>query len=636
MTKILLEAESFRHYGGWVVDQQSIRQMGSAYLMAHGMGIPVDDATTEVEISENANWTFWVRTRNWTAAWGRGTPGGSFQLGVNGHLLPSILGTNGVHWDWQKAGTIPLKKASVTLALHDLTGFNGRCDAIYITNDNDVPPNESSDLASFREKMLDIKLTEDPKEYDLVVIGGGVAGLCTAISAIRLGLNVAMIHDREIIGGCNSSDIRVSLGGVTHAEPYLNLGNVVGEIAPIMGSGATYAKEYYEDARKRNIFYLSPSERYKLMLSESALAVERDSNRIIAVISQNIKTGQKTRTKGKLFADCTGDAVIARMMDAEVMYGTEDTKRFNESLAPEVESNQVMGHSVIWYSKKSDEVTIFPAIDWGYQFSDDTVYPYRHGDWEWESGQYRNQAEETEYIRDFGLMTIYANWSYLKNHYSHKDEWACDTLDWVSPIGGKRESYRVVGDLILTQNDIERQVEYPDKSGAMTWNIDLHYPDPDNEDKFPEPFRSCAYHRGIGHEYAVPYRCLYARDVDNLFLGGRIISVSHVAFACVRVMRTLGTLGEVIGMAAKVCTDNSCNPRMVYEEYLSQLIELMQEGIPVPLYHGSKCNETESYHFKEHGFFNVYPKFNIPVEDKKLCKRIKRLNVKHKHEHPKF
>ena len=204
-----------------------------------------------------------------------------------------------------------------------------------------------------------------------------------------------------------------------------------------------------------------------------------------------------------------------------------------------------MGTSVLWYSRKDKRPTFFPDIDWGIPFSEDKAYYIRGGDWEWETGQYRNQDSEAEYVRDYGLMALYANWSYLKNHSARKAEWANETLDWVSPIGGKRESYRVVGDYILNQNDVELHTPFPDATGTTSWSIDLHFPDPENEAKFKESFRSCAYHRGIGEVYPIPYRCLYARDVKNLFLGGRHISLSHIAFASVRVMRTLGILGEV-------------------------------------------------------------------------------------------
>ena len=301
-------------------------------------------------------------------------------------------------------------------------------------------------------------------------------------------------------------------------------------------------------------------------------------------------------------------------MGAEVMYGREARARFQESLAPEKADNQVMGLSVLWYAKKADQPTPFPDIDWGIPFHEGNAYYIRKGGWEWETGQYRNQAEETEYIRDYGLMVTYANWSFLKNRSQRKAQWAQDVLSWVSPLGGKRESYRVVGDHILTQNDIEQHIPYTDATGAMTWNLDLHFPDPENEKKFAEPFRSCAYHRGIIEPYPVPYRCLYARDVKNLFLGGRDISTSHVAFSCVRVMRTLGMLGEVIGLAATVCRRENAYPRDVYTTHFAKLKALMERGVPVPSpYHAYGCDASESYHFEELGFVPAQPKANQAI-----------------------
>lgn len=138
---------------------------------------------------------------------------------------------------------------------------------------------------------------------------------------------------------------------------------------------------------------------------------------------------------------------------------------------------------------------------------------------------------------------------------------------------------------------------YEDATGAVTWSIDLHYPDPENRKKFGEAFQSCAYHRGIRTPYPVPYRCLYARNVRNLFLGGRCLSLSHVAFSSVRVMRTLGMLGEVVGMAAEICIRNTCFPRDVYEKYLSELNESMRQGIPMNPPCAYDAGGGESYHF---------------------------------------
>jgi hypothetical protein len=568
--------------------------------------------------------------------WKRGKPAGIFQIKINGQELAETLGTNGNPWGWQKAGTVSLEKGEARVALHDLTGFNGRCDAIYLTLDPQAQPeNDPQKLATFRRKIAQTVCKEEPAVYDLAVAGGGISGICTAIAAARTGTTVVLIQDRSLLGGNNSSEIRVSLGGGIHQPPYPQLGNVVQEIGPIFGGGGTYPAEVYEDARKEKVFSLRSAARCKLVLNERVIAVERDQSdptRIAAYVAHNIRTGAETRYRARLFADCTGDAVIARMMGAEVMYGREPRSKFGESLAPEKADNQVMGLSVLWYSKKAERPTSFPDIDWGVPFSEENVYYIRKADWEWETGQYRNQADETEYIRDYGMMVTYANWSYLKNHSTRKAEWAHDTLAWVSPLGGKRESYRVVGDHILTQNDVENHVAYPDATGAITWSLDLHFPDPDNEKKFVEPFHSCAYHRGIIKPYSMPYRCLYARDVKNLFLGGRHVSTSHVAFSSVRVQRTLGVLGEVIGMAATICAKENAYPRDIYTTHFDKLKAMMQKGVPTSIYHGGGCDSSEWYHFREPDGEDIraHVSDSKKTDEGSLKPRIKALNVQHK------
>ncbi len=635
MPAVWLEAEAFDELGGWVIDQQSIDQMGSAYIMAHGMGVPVPDAATVCQVPESGEWTVWVRTRDWTAPWGRGTPGGTFRVRINGTVLPEVLGTNGADWAWQRAGVVSLEQGPATVALHDLTGFNGRCDALFLTTDpGQVPPDEPGELARFRRAAAGIVCTDDPQVYDLVVAGGGIAGICTAIAAARTGSKVALIHDRPVMGGCNSSEIRVPLGGLVHVPPYPQLGNVVDEVSPITGRPGVLPAEFYEDTRKANVFQTVPGDRCRLMLSARVVAVERDEGdpqRIAALIARDVRTGAETRLRARLFADCTGDAVVARMMDAEVMYGREPRDKFGESLAPVVGDDQVMGMSVIWCSEQADEPQTFPDIDWGIEVTEDNVYYVRSGDWEWETGQYRNQAEATEYIRDYGLMAIFANWSYLKNHSQRRDEYAGDRLRWITALGGKRESYRVVGDCILTQNDIEGDAVHPDATGSITWSIDLHFPDPEHIAKFAEPFRSCAYHRNLMRPYPVPYRCLYARDVRNLFLGGRIISASHVAFGALRVMRTLGLLGEVVGMAATICAREGLCPRDLYPSRFGELQAMMAQGVPAPAtYHpGGTGRKYEGYHFADTGHLGVYPERHEKLDDPQVQERVKALGLQH-------
>lgn len=625
MTKLFIEAESFRERGGWVIETQSMPTMGSAYLMAHGMGIPVADAVTEVTLPAGC-YTFWARTRDWTKIWGRGKPAGRFTLHVNGTPLETVLGTNGSEWSWQRAGKRTLDGGKITLSLHDLTGFNGRCDAIYITDGDDIPRED----ADFRREITGNTVKDAEEEYDLIVAGGGMAGTCTAIAAIRSGLKVLLVQDRSMLGGCNSSEVRVSLGGLYHADPYPNLGNVVVEIGPVKGSGQTYAAEYYEDHRKMMAFELTDPKMWKLLMNTAVVDIERDGSRITAVITRSCIDGTEMRYKAKLFADCTGDGTLARMMGCETMYGTEAQSDYGETLAPKEASNEVMGQSVLWRSEDIGECSDFPEVDFGIEINDENVLNVKGGDWEWESGQYRNQALEAEYIRDYAMMAIYANWSYLKHHSVYKDEFANRRLTWVSPIGGKRESYRVVGDYVLTQTDIEEKRPHADATAAITWNTDIHYPDPNFIDKVPEPYRSCAYHRGIGGLYAVPYRCLYARDAANLFLGRRIISTTHVAFASVRVMRTLGQLGEVIGMAAAVCKEHNADPRDVYTAYFDELKKRMERGIPNPWYHcGYPSDFNETYHFKELGHIRIPGEYPRILADENLRQRIIALDVLH-------
>ena len=598
MPHVFLEAESFSDTGGWVIDTQSVETMGSPYLMAHGCGTPVKDASTQINIPQSGMWHVWARTRNWTKVWKRGHSGGVFNIAIDGKKLPSVLGTGSEYWAWQKAGTIKLASGCHKLFLQDLSGFNGRCDAIYLASEEkDTPPDDIAEFAAFRIQNAPVSKTDDPENYDLIVCGGGYAGMCAALAAELTGQRVLLIQDRGLLGGCNSSEIRVWLGGLTRVGKYPELGHITAAIAPLRGRpDMSKCGELFEDARKERCFRKD----YNLLLNEMVVAVEMDKNnpeRIEAVISKNVRSGAETRRKARVFADCTGDALLARLCGCRTMYGRESSSTFKETLAPQNPDRQVMGHSVLWEARETPEGTVFPDIDWGIEFNDSNAIQRSGTCWDWEAGQYRDQVKEIEFIRDYGLMTVVCNWSWLKNHSSEKERWKNYELFWVSPIGGKRESHRVVGDRVLTQCDIENKVEYEDATASISWSIDLHFPDPENERRFGEAFQSCAYHRGIGSLYEVPYRCLYAKDVQNLFLGGRAISASHVAFSCIRVMRTLGMLGEVVGMASSICKKHNCSPRTVYERHLDELKTMMRTPLRLGEDHGYCPDSSESYHF---------------------------------------
>ena len=185
---------------------------------------------------------------------------------------------------------------------------------------------------------------------------------------------------------------------------------------------------------------------------------------------------------------------------------------------------------------------------------------------------------EAEKIRDYGMYVAYSNWSYLKNRSRFREEAANERLAWLSYYAGKRESRRLAGDLVLTENDLRNFVLYPDGCVSTSWYIDDHEPDPDNAARFKDPWLSRGRLTPLDF-YPIPYRCLYNRDIPNLFMAGRDISVSHLALGTVRVMRTCAMEGEVIGMAADICRKKRCTPREVYLKHFDRLKKLMNKGV---------------------------------------------------------
>ena len=575
---LLVEAESFSHKGGWVVDQQFMDLMGSPYLMAHGMGERVADATTEVEFPETGRYQVFVRTFNWTSPWYDGKGPGQFKLSVGNTKLSTVLGCQGKEWTWQSAGKVTIRNLRTQLKLHDLTGFNGRCDAIYFTKEQGyIPPTDVLALDEFRRRKLNIpSVAPLAGNYDLVVVGAGIAGMSAAVSAARLGLKVALLNDRPVLGGNNSSEIRVHLGGRIETGVYKEIGNLQKEFGPLKGGNAKPA-ENYEDQKKMD--WLMKESNVTLFANYRAIAVEKKDNKIVAVTAKHIESGEEKRFVAPLFSDCTGDGTIGYLAGADYRMGRESREEFGEETAPEIADKMTMGASVQWYSVDSNKSSKFPCFDYGMNFNETNCEKVTMGEWTWETGMNYDQIYDFEHVRDYGLLVVYANWSFLKNKLKENARYKTRKLGWVAYIAGKRESRRLMGDYILKEDDLRKYVFHEDGTAATTWTVDLHYPSPENTKNFPNrEFKSIAKHISI-HPYPVPYRCLYSRNVDNLFMAGRNISVTHVALGTTRVMRTTGMLGEVVGMAASICKKYEIAPRGVYRYHLNELKELMKEGV---------------------------------------------------------
>ncbi|MDG2125353.1 MAG: FAD-dependent oxidoreductase, partial [Verrucomicrobiales bacterium] len=406
---LLVEAESFSDRGGWKLDTQFIDIMGSPYLLAHGLGQPVKDATTTVRFPAAGTYNVYARTKNWVAPFGaEGTPG-EFQLLVDGKPTTTRFGTSGKDWHWQKGAPITVTGTQTTLTLKDLTGFDGRCDALYFSTSPTEPDNSSEVLPAWRRRALGIsEKPVEPGPFDLVVIGGGYAGSCAAISAARMGIKVALVQNRGVLGGNGSSEVRVWAMGNTPTGLY-PVGDIVNEFSDhAKKSPGTYQE--FEDDKKTDI--VSAEKNISLFLNHHAYAVEMhpgEPKRIKAILALDTRTNEIKRFTAPLFSDCTGHATIGMLAGAD----------------RHLQADGRMGMSNMWAWANADAARSFPETPWALQI-DETGFPYPrdfHAQWFWESGYDKHPLDDLELIRDHNLRASYGAWNAIKNKsvYSDRD-----------------------------------------------------------------------------------------------------------------------------------------------------------------------------------------------------------------------
>jgi hypothetical protein len=600
---LFVEAEGFDDFGGWELDQQSMDQTGSPYLLAHGLGVPVDDAVATVRFPSAGTYRVWVRTRDWVAPWNAPGAPGKFQLLINGSPLPEVFGTKGAEWHWHDGGTVKVDREA-SLALHDLTGFEGRCEAILFCKNHDCEPtNDVQALTRFRRHLLGLpKHPEHGGNFDLVVVGGGLAGTCAALSAARNGLSVALVQDRPVLGGNGSSEVRVWPEGVIKQPPYPHIGDVVEELLPPIKRNGNFnglPAEYFDDQRKMRVVRAEP--RIKLFMNHRAMEVATEGRNIRSVVIQSTETARQVRLEAKFFADCTGDAKVGVLAGADYECSLDEplmgsTNLF--SLLDTTDPQQVLKceckdkSALALACEEGAFAQPFPRCPWALDLSD-KPFPGRakfsaggksnlaqfERMWYWESGFHKDQIEDIELIRDHNLRAMYGAWDALKNvdglYPNHR-------IGWAAFIAGKRESRRLMGDVVLDASDFTENRQYPDAAFPCSWQVDLHFPKKDFQQGFEGNEFIADFTRGKGYTYKgvywAPYRCLYSRNVANLFMAGRDISVTKSGLGPVRVMRTCGTMGEVVGKAAAICVQEATTPRGVYSHHLTKLKDKMLQS----------------------------------------------------------
>ena len=424
-------------------------------------------------------------------------------------------------------------------------------------------------------------------ECDLAVIGGGLAGVCCAITAAREGLKVTLMQDRPVLGGNASSEVRLwALGATSHMgnnNRWAREGGVIDEILVENTYRNPEGNPHLFDAVLLDLTVREPN--LTLLLNTAAFEVgKKDPDTIALVRGFCPQNSTIYEVRAPLFCDASGDGVVGFMAGAAFRMGAEARGEFGEPLAPDAEYGELLGHTIYFYSKDTGTPVKFIPPD--YALQDITRIPrFGHIDaagdgcqlWWLEYGGRHDTVHETEEIKWELWRIVYGVWNYVKNS-GRFPEAENLTLEWVGTIPGKRESRRFEGDYILKQGDVIEQRTHADAVAYGGWAIDLH-----PADGVYSEMPSCTqwHSRGV---YQIPYRCLYSRNVRNLFLAGRIISVSHIAFGSTRVMATCGHTAQAVGMAAALCREQHLLPRDLLEPERMQTLQgrLLGSGQHIP------------------------------------------------------
>jgi len=565
---ILVEAASFAELGGWKLDTQHYQQMGGCYLLAHGMGKPVTNARTTVKIPRSGTWHVWVRTRDWCP--GNWQAPGRFRVLVDGALLKPDFGTESETWHWQNGGTVEISSpGEIVVELKDQTGFDGRCDAIYFSRETApvLPNDDLVELAAWKDRLSG-RAGRDIEEqaFDLVVVGGGIAGCSAALAARSQGLKVALIQDRPLFGGNASREVRVHTIGIP------GKGDAIIKTidTPHYPNGHADAIE----AQKKREATMGSSG-VDLFPHHIAIGLEKAGGRIASVETREVTTGIIRRFRAPVFIDATGDGWLGYWAGADYRYGRETNSEFAETWdehgdlwSPKIPDNRVMGASVLWNSQRTKECSSFPDVPWAMSVA--KKHSAINGEWYWEySANDLNQVDDAEQIRDHLLRAIYGSFANAKKDPKNANV----ALKWVAHVAGKRESRRLMGDHIYTMRDMTERRRFDDAVVEEVRDVDSHYQLVLTGS--PSTFLSKAMFHKTGGTYYVPFRSLYCKSIDNLMMAGRCFSCSHIGLAGPRVMKTCGQMGIATGYAAALCKKHCVGPRQVGKKHIKELRKLI-------------------------------------------------------------
>jgi hypothetical protein len=580
LSGILIGAGDFEDLGGWVVDSQFEAVMGWPYLLAHGLGIRVDPARAVVTVPRAGSYRVWVHAKDWVPS----HHPGRFTVAINGMTLGKEFGANGSDWSWEFGGTVVLPVGPATLELHDLTGFDGRCDAIFLSLDDAAPPEGVTEAArAWRKRLRGVP--DQPAgrgKFDVVVVGGGVAGCAATLTAARLGCRVALLHNRPVLGGNASVEIGLTPRGET--------GELIDELTTRSVDGDLQAVQVLKAEPNATVF-----------LEHNVFGVVTDGDTIVSVDAREARTGSESRFSAPIFIDCTGTAIIGLLAGAETMFGYEAKADFGESLAPDHRVDSHHGNTVFFRTRMADQPVPFPDVPWAVEVAKDyanlngqlerpgidnapgpvagpgrvpdpgirrrMLFPGTHF---WEYGQFLDPYTEGEHIRDHLLRAIYGTFSNVKR--LEPETYANLKLDWVAFVAAQGEFRRYKGDYILTETDIREHRRFDDAVADNSGAFCLHYP---GHEKYDFRLKDWKWDTRDGLPFEVPFRCLYSASIRNLMMAGKHISVTHIAGSVTKFMGNGGRHAIATAAAAYLCKKYDTTPRAVGEDHLRELQQLI-------------------------------------------------------------
>ncbi|TWU39803.1 FAD-dependent oxidoreductase [Novipirellula artificiosorum] len=595
------DAADFQDYGGWALDTQHVGFMGSSYLIAHGTSKTVSDATLKLKAVKPGEYRLWIRSRNWIPEHAPGT----FGVAVNGTDSGKTFGAQKEKgWIWQDGGVHELSGAAL-LTLQDKTGIFGRCSSIILTRDlNYQPPVKIEAFKNERARLSGVSNEiKRGGSYDVIVVGGGPSGGPAAIAAARTGAKTALVSNRPVLGGNSSAEIGVPVQGAAKKHP----GKPVRETGIIEEAGRIELYGMTEEQLTKQGYSVTMSRPFKTLAdAEPQLdlhenfwleGVKKKGARITEVILVDTLTGERKSLSGKMFIDCTGDAWLGHHAGADERVGREAFSEYQEEGAPEEADNITMSaclragrrdmRKVTFHqSRKHETPQAYTPPPWIYDLPEEWLNGrmgggsqegmYRrmtswavNGTWWYEHPGDVDDLWDPEFARDELIRVNYTMWDYFKNHWEERKRLAKYSLDYVGFMAGKRESRRLMGDLVLNANDAIENRQFDDVIAHTGWTLDVHHHLGILSTEGPFTIDT---HIPIGQ---IPYRCLYSRNIDNLLMAGRCASATHLALGTVRIQASCAVTGQAAGTAAGVALKHQTTPRGVYQEHMTELQQLL-------------------------------------------------------------